>query len=142
MRLLPVSFRLQQVEQVELLANVHSFCCARRRHCCHSCAANWASTSRQGAESEAERTTKHWMIRPPPGATPPQRARTSPPHAERRTNSCSRGDIGGSTNADGAAAGAAAASAPAGALLAAPPPAAATAFRQPADSFALLFSRH
>src|ERR1700751_4238356 len=81
------------------------------------------------------------MIRPPPGATPPQRARTSAPQAERKTNSSSRGNIGRNTSA-GAAAGAAAAGAPATAGAAAAPVAAATAFWQLADSFVMLFSRH
>src|SRR5205814_460256 len=85
--------------------------------------------------------------RPPPGATPAQSVRTSPPQAERITNNSSRGRIGRSTIATGAAGTAAGAAvvAPAGAPLpagAAPPLAAATALPQPAESFALLFSRH
>src|SRR5262245_53953325 len=84
------------------------------------------------------------MIRPPPGATPGQSARTSAPHADLRTNSTSGGRIGRSTNegAAGAAFGLVVACAGAGAGAAAPPPAAATACSQPAESFALFFSRH
>jgi hypothetical protein len=72
----------------------------------------------------------------------------SAPQAERITNSSSRGSIGRSTITVGAAAGAApaaGAAAVAGAATAAgaaPPVAAATAFWQPAETFALFFSRH
>src|ERR1700745_2538370 len=82
------------------------------------------------------------MIRPPPGATPPQSARTSAPQAERKTNSSLRGSIGRNTSAGGAATGAAAGGAPATAGVAAAAFAAATAFWQLVDNFALLFSRH
>src|SRR4051812_1720738 len=80
--------------------------------------------------------------------------RTSPPQAERSTNSSSRGRIGRSTITTGAAGAAVAAGAPAAAGAApaagaaAPPPvavpplAAATAFSQLAESLALFFSRH
>lgn len=60
-------------------------------------------------------------MRPPPGATPPQMARTSPPHADLRTNNSSRGRIGRNTMAGAgvgsAAAAGLAAEALAGALL-------------------------
>src|ERR1700738_4252844 len=46
------------------------------------------------------------MMRPPPGATPPHSDRTSLLHADRNTNSSSRGRIGRSTSTVGAAAGA------------------------------------
>ena len=69
---------------------------------------------------------RHCMMRPPPGGTPPHRARTSAPQAERSTNSSSRGRIGRSTITAGAAAGAAAGrsrrAAAAAAAGAAPPP--------------------
>ena len=112
------------------------------------CAANWASTSLQAGESEAALVARHCTIRPPPGGTPPQIERTSAPQAERSTNSSSRGRIGRSTITAGAAGAAAAGAAPAAAGAApaagaaAPPLAAATAFSQPAESFALFFSRH
>src|SRR5262245_33013282 len=87
------------------------------------------------------------MIRPPPGSTPGQSARTSAPQADLITNRTSRGRIGLSTS--GAAVVAAFALAPASAAgavpavgAAAPPPAAATACAQPAESFDLFFSRH
>src|SRR5271155_1590692 len=119
-------------------------------------AANWPSTSLHAGESEAACVARHSMMRPPPGSTPGQSARTSPPQADRNTNSTSRGRIGRSTSAaSGAAAGAAlgavlavlgavfglaAAAAP---VAAAPPPLAApTACWQPAETFDLFFSRH
>src|SRR5260370_35790500 len=86
------------------------------------------------------------MIRPPPGSTPGQSARTSPPQADRSTNSTSRGRIGRSTS--GAAAGAAdvaglvPAVAAAPAVAGVPLLAAAPAFSQPAVCLGLCFSRH
>src|SRR6185295_12940877 len=109
------------------------------------CAANCASTSLHAGESCAALVARHCMMRPPPGATPPQIERTSAPQADRSTNSSSRGRIGRSTMTVGAvAAGAAPAAAGAAAAgAAAPPPlAAATALPQAAESFALFFSRH
>ena len=41
---------------------------------------------------------RHWMMRPPPAGTPPHSVRTSPPQADRSTNSSSRGRIGRSTS--------------------------------------------
>src|SRR6185295_8317707 len=102
-------------------------------------AANWDRTSLQAGESRAALVARHCRIRPSPGATPPQIERTSAPQADRSTNSSSRGRIGRSTITAGAA-GAAAAAAPAAAVP--PPLAAETAFSQPAESFALFFSRH
>jgi len=58
------------------------------------CAANWPSTSLQADDSEPALVARHCTIRPPPGATPPQIARTSAPQADRSTNSSSRGRIG------------------------------------------------
>jgi hypothetical protein len=78
---------------------------------------------------------------------PAQSARTSPPHADRKTNNSSRGRIGRNTSA-GAAAGAApglAVAAVAGAppaAGAAPPLAASTACSQDGETFDLFFSRH
>src|ERR1700675_337631 len=70
------------------------------------CAANWARTSLQAGEREAAWVARHRAMRPPPGATPPQSERTSPPHADLTTNNSSRGRIGRSTSAGaGAAAG-------------------------------------
>jgi len=108
------------------------------------CAANRPRTSRQAGDSEPDCTARHCMIRPPPGSTPAQSARASTPHAERSTNSSSRGSIGRNTSVGGgAAAGAAStAEAPLAAGVAAPPLTAATALWQPADTFALFFSRH
>src|SRR5271169_3541202 len=72
------------------------------------CAENWVRTSLHAGESEAACVARHSMMRPPPGSTPGQSARTSPPQADRNTNSTSRGRIGRSTSAaSGAAAGAA-----------------------------------
>ena len=89
------------------------------------------------------------MMRPPPGATPAQRPRTSAPQAERSTNNSSRGNIGRNTitvGAAGAAAGPAAALPPdTGAVAVAgvePPPAALTACWQLGESLDLFFSRH
>src|SRR6185437_2718929 len=107
------------------------------------CAANCASTSLHAGESCAALVARHCTMRPPPGATPPQIERTSAPQAERSTNSSSRGRIGRSTITVGAAGAAAAAAAGAVPAAGAPPPLAAeTAFSQPAESFALFFSRH
>src|SRR6185295_4751126 len=104
-------------------------------------AANCDSTSLHAGESCAALVARHCTMRPPPGATPPQIERTSAPQAERSTNSSSRGRIGRSTITVGAA-GAAAGAAPVAGAAAPPPLAAATALAQPAESFALFFSRH
>lgn len=59
------------------------------------CTANWASTSLHAGEIEPARVARHCMIRPPPGATPPHSSvRTSPLHADLRTNNSSRRRIG------------------------------------------------
>jgi hypothetical protein len=68
------------------------------------CVVNWDNTLRQSGESEADCAARHCISRPPPGATPSQSERTSTPHADRSTNSTSRGRMGRSTS--GAAAGA------------------------------------
>src|SRR5258708_10732514 len=90
------------------------------------CAANWPSTSLQAGDREAACVARHCTIRPPRGWTPPHSERTSPPQADRSTNSSSRGRIGRSTNT-GAGAGAAAGAAAPGLAVAAsfggPPPA-------------------
>jgi hypothetical protein len=68
--------------------------------------------------------------------------RTSAPQADLNTNTSSRGRIGRNTMAVGAAAGAALGAAVVAAAAGAPAPAALTAFAHPAESFALLLSRH
>src|SRR5712664_1314184 len=113
------------------------------------CAANWVRTSLHAGEREAALVARHCTMRPPPGATLPQSARTSPPHADLRTNNSSRGRIGRSTSTGaGAAAGAApglavaaaAGTAPAAGVVV-PPLAALTACWQLPESFDLFFSR-
>jgi hypothetical protein len=54
-------------------------------------AANWDRTSLHAGESCAALVARHCTIRPPPAGTPPQIVRTSAPHADRSTNSSSRG---------------------------------------------------
>src|SRR5882672_5626790 len=111
------------------------------------CAANWVRTSLHAGEREAALVARHCTMRPPPGATLPHSARTSPPHADLKTNSSSRGRIGRSTStgagaaaAPGLAVAAAAGTAPA-AGVAVPPPAALTACWQLPESFDLFFSK-
>src|ERR1700754_1711659 len=107
-------------------------------------AANDAKTSLHAGESDPAFDARHCTIRPPPGGTPPHSARTSPPHADRRTNSCSRGRIGRSAMVAGAAAGvaprAAGGRAPAAGAVS-PPLAALTACWQADDSLDLLVCR-
>jgi hypothetical protein len=107
-------------------------------------AANDDKTSLQAGESDVACDARHCTIRPPPGGTPPHSVRTSPPHADLKTNSSSRGRIGRSAMVAGAAAGAApglAAAAPPAAGVVSPPVAALTACWQLDDSFDLLVSR-
>jgi hypothetical protein len=113
------------------------------------CVVNWDNTLRQSGESEADCAARHCISRPPPGATPSQSERTSTPHADRSTNSTSRGRMGRSTSGAAAGApagltaasvaGAAAAPAIGGAAL---PLTAATAFWQSAETLEVFFSRH
>src|ERR1700674_2484649 len=111
------------------------------------CAANWVRTSLHAGEREAALVARHCTMRPPPGATLPQSARTSPPHADLKTNNSSRGRIGRSTStgaaagaAPGLAVAAAAGSAPVAGVVV-PPLAALTACWQLPESFDLFFSR-
>src|SRR5712671_2186715 len=123
--------------------------CRQRRRIIYR-AANWPRTPWHAGDSEAACVARHCTIRPPPGAMPPHNARTSPPHADRKTNNSSRGRIGRSTSTGaGAAAGAApglavaaaAGTAPAAGVVV-PPLAALTACWQLPESFDLFFSRH
>src|SRR5258708_4584129 len=85
------------------------------------------------------------MSRPPPGATPAQSVRASRPHADRSTNSSSRGRIGRSTNTGtpaGLAVASVAGTAPLAVGRAALSLTAATAFWQAAETLDLFFSRH
>ncbi len=135
--------------------------CAAAQHRACSCAAiycaNEPNMSWHSGESDAACAARHCTMRPPPGGTSPHSARTSPPQAERNTNSTSRGRIGRNTN--GAAAGAASGAAVAASVAAppcagappsagaaatpdaAPPPAALTACWQFAESFDLFCFR-
>jgi hypothetical protein len=98
------------------------------------CAANWPPL--HAGDRDAARVARHCTIRPPPGATAPHNARTSPPHADFSTNNSSRGRIGRNTSTAGAPVGAAAGvTVAAGALresgLAAPPTARTACCRRP-----------
>lgn len=111
-------------------------------------AANCTNTCLQAGEIEAAWFARHCMMRPPPGATPPQTPRTSPLQADLNTNSSSRGSIGRSLKAGasaaaaGAAPGLAVAVATPAAGAAVPPLTALRACWQPPDVFVLFLSRH
>jgi hypothetical protein len=116
------------------------------------CAANRDNTRRQAGDRDEAFCARHSATRPPPGSTPAHKVRTSAAHAERITNTISRGRIVRSAMvlaARGAPAGEAPdaelAASPAGPLsvpAAAPPAAATTAVWQADETLALFFSRH
>jgi hypothetical protein len=86
--------------------------------------------SLQAGESDAAPHGQTLHNAPATGATPPQSARTSAPHADRSTNNSSRGRMGRSTKGAGGGASAAGAAvvAAAGVLAVPLPPTALTAF--------------